>query len=201
MSAAAADASSNRIQGTIVSNPKYLTLLAAAIALAVPPFSRAQQQETHQHTPTSAQQPYAGQQERAIKALSAQEQQDWLEGKGIGLAKTAELNGYPGPQHVLEHASALALSPAQKEASHRLLTDHKNEVRALGRELVAAEQALDDAFRGQAARDDDVDRLTREIGVLQARIRAGHLRAHLAQTALLRPEQIARYQQLRGYSK
>ena len=50
---------------------------------------------------------YAGQQNRQIKALSAQEQQDWLEGKGMGLAKAAELNGFPGPMHTLEHADAV----------------------------------------------------------------------------------------------
>ena len=50
---------------------------------------------------------YAGQQNRQIKALSAQEQQDWLEGKGMGLAKAAELNRFPGPMHALEHADAL----------------------------------------------------------------------------------------------
>lgn len=169
----------------------------------MPSFSHGNQQNAHQHTAPNAptQQPYAGQQERSIKSLSAQEQQDWLDGKGLGLAKAAELNGYPGPMHVLEHASALSLSAAQQEASHKLMTAHKAEVRALGHHLVAAEQALDEAFRRGGARDQEVERLTQEIGVLQARIRAGHLRTHIAQTALLRPEQIARYQQLRGYSK
>jgi hypothetical protein len=37
---------------------------------------------------------YAGQQTRAIKALSSQEEQDIRLGKGMGLAKAAELNGY-----------------------------------------------------------------------------------------------------------
>jgi hypothetical protein len=187
-----------------VSNPKCFTLLAAAVALAVPSFPRADPQDAHPHpaAPTaSGSQPYAGQQERGIKALSAQEQQDWLDGKGMGLAKAAELNGYPGPMHVLEHASALSLTEAQQEASHRLMAAHKDEARALGRRLLAAERSLDDAFRTQAARDEDVNRLAREIGVLQARIRAEHLRTHIAQTALLRPQQVARYQQLRGYSK
>lgn len=169
----------------------------------MPSFSHGNQQHPRQHPAPSAtaQQPYAGEQARAIKSLSAQEQQDWLDGKGLGLAKAAELNGYPGPMHVLEHAAALSLSAQQQEASHKLMAAHKAEVRALGHLLVAAEQALDEAFRRGAARDEDVDRLTQEIGVLQARIRAGHLRTHIAQTALLRPEQIARYQQLRGYSK
>jgi len=185
----------NEIKGIIMSNPKFFTPFAvAAVAFAMPSVSDGNQQHTHE-------QPYAGQEERGIKALSAQDQQDWLDGKGMGLAKAAELNGYPGPMHVLEHASALSLSTAQQEASHRLMAAHKAEVRALGHRLVAAEQALDEAFRRGTARDEDVNRLTREIGVLQARIRAEHLRTHIAQTALLRPEQIARYQQLRGYSK
>jgi len=194
----------DEIKGIIMSNPKFIIPFAvAAVAFALPSLSHGNQQHTHQHPAPSAtaQQPYAGQQERAIKALSAQDQQDWLDGKGMGLAKAAELNGYPGPMHALEHASALSLSTAQQEASHKLMSAHKAEVRALGHRLVAAEQALDEAFRRGTARDEDVNRLTQEIGVLQARIRAEHLRTHIAQTALLRPEQIARYQQLRGYSK
>src|SRR5262249_1929289 len=45
--------------------------------------------------------PYAGQQSRSIKALSEDDIAALLKGAGIGLAKAAELNGYPGPAHVL----------------------------------------------------------------------------------------------------
>src|SRR5262245_46650234 len=41
--------------------------------------------------------PYAGQEQRAIKALSDEEIRDLLEARGMGLAKAAELNPYPGP--------------------------------------------------------------------------------------------------------
>src|SRR5688500_491116 len=44
--------------------------------------------------------PYAGQQSRDIKSLSEQEIAALLAGQGAGLAKAAELNGYPGPAHV-----------------------------------------------------------------------------------------------------
>ena len=60
-----------------------------------------------------AQSPYVNDQGRALKALSADEAAGYLEGRGLGLAKPAELNGYPGPMHVLELADALALTPAQ----------------------------------------------------------------------------------------
>jgi hypothetical protein len=40
--------------------------------------------------------PYAGQDQREIKSLSAQDVTDLLAGSGWGFAKPAELNGYPG---------------------------------------------------------------------------------------------------------
>ena len=57
-----------------------------------------------------AQSPYAGMQARSIKALSEQQIADLKAGRGMGLALAAELNGYPGPAHVLEVADQLGLS-------------------------------------------------------------------------------------------
>jgi len=150
----------------------------------------------HQATPS----PYAGQQARGIKALSPQEEQDLVEGKGMGLAKAAELNGYPGPMHVLKLAQPLKLSDAQRDSSTRLMQTHKDEARALGRQLVDAERELDQAF---ATRQIDAASLTarlQRIGALQAAIRDAHLQTHLKQTALLTPAQITHYKQLRGYA-
>ena len=180
-----------------MSNLKSFILFAAVSALAPSVFAQPDPSHNHDH----AAQPYAGQQLREIKALSAQEQQDWLDGKGIGLAKTAELNGYPGPLHVTENAAALSLTASQRDATARLMAAHKGDVKALGKQLIEAEQALDEAFRRGAPSEAQVNRLTLEVGTLQARIRAAHLQTHLAQTALLQPEQVALYQRLRGYSK
>jgi Spy/CpxP family protein refolding chaperone len=143
--------------------------------------------------------PYAGQQARAIKALPDRDAQDLIEGKGMGLALAAELNSYPGPMHVLEHAQALQLSDAQRDSSTRLMHTHKAEVRALGRQLVEAERELDQAF---ATRQIDAASLTarlQRIGALQAAVRDAHLQTHLKQTALLTPTQIVQYDKLRGY--
>jgi hypothetical protein len=63
-------------------------------------------------TASLAQSPYAGMQTRSIKALSTQQIDDLRTGRGMGLALAAELNGYPGPAHVLELSERLALSPA-----------------------------------------------------------------------------------------
>ena len=46
--------------------------------------------------------PYAGQESRRIKSLSEQDIAELRAGRGWGLAKAAELNGMPGPAHLLE---------------------------------------------------------------------------------------------------
>ncbi|HET8746921.1 MAG TPA: periplasmic heavy metal sensor [Ramlibacter sp.] len=143
--------------------------------------------------------PYAGQQAREIKSLSDQERQDLLEGKGMGLAKAAELNGYPGPMHVMELANQLQLTGEQRAATRKLLTEHKAAARQLGASIVDAERALDEAFAARRADEATIRKLTGEIARLQGELRAEHLKTHLAQTALLRPEQVRHYAQLRGY--
>jgi hypothetical protein len=60
----------------------------------------------------AADMPYAGQQTRAVKALSDDEIAALRKGEGMGMAKAAELNGYPGPAHVLQLAGPLGLTDA-----------------------------------------------------------------------------------------
>lgn len=143
--------------------------------------------------------PYAGQHMRAIKALSDDDMKAYQHGQGHGFAKAAELNGYPGPLHTLELASELKLSDEQRTRSQALLTQHKAEARRLGAELIAAERALDQAFASRSIDTETLNQLTRTAGEKLAQLRAEHLQTHLAQTALLTPQQIERYQTLRGY--
>lgn len=142
---------------------------------------------------------YAGQQAREIKALSGQEVAGLLAGEGMGYAKAAELNGYPGPSHVLALAPQLLLSPRQEEASRKLLLAHKAAARRIGTEIVERERALDRAFAARMVDDATIRHLTAEIGSLQAGLRAEHLKTHLAQAALLDAAQVARYAERRGY--
>lgn len=142
---------------------------------------------------------YAGQEGRRLKALSADEIAGYTEGRGMGFARTAELNGFPGPMHVLEHASALGLSDAQARASRELMDRHKAEVRDLGRQYIAAEEALEALFQRREVDPAALREATDRAARLQGRIRAAHLETHLAQTRLLTAEQVARYNTLRGY--
>lgn len=165
-------------------------MLVAALVAAAPAWA--------QHAGHAT--PYAGIAQREIKALSEQDRDALLEGRGMSLALAAELNGYPGPLHVLEHAEALRLDPQQRAATADLMAGHKAEARSIGTQLVQAERELDAAFASRQATPESVAQLTQRIGALQARLRAEHLRTHIAQTALLTPRQVRHYQALRGYA-
>ncbi len=142
---------------------------------------------------------YAGQQSRAIKALSADEIAGYRAGRGLGLARAAELNGYPGPRHVLDAAAELALTPAQTEALTRLFEQMRAAAIPLGEDLIARETELDRLFTSRRATMQEVQTLTAEVGRLQGELRAVHLNAHLATVAILSPAQISAYNTLRGY--
>ncbi len=184
---------------------KFIALCTISAA-TIPAFSQNSGHQHHHGAPAAAQPaaqsatPYAGQQTRSIKALSPQQTQEWIEGRGMTLALAAELNGYPGPMHVLELRRPLRLSDAQQRATEELLQMHKAEVRRLGVELVDTERKLDTAFANKSITPELLANTTRRIGELQAQIRDSHLQTHLKQTALLSNEQIASYASLRGYT-
>jgi Spy/CpxP family protein refolding chaperone len=142
---------------------------------------------------------YAGQEVREIKSLSPEDVNAYLSGKGMGLAKAAELNGYAGPAHVLELATQLTLTPEQRTQTEALFAAMESKATSLGRELVEAERKLDRLFATKAVTPELLASSLNEIGSLQAKVRGAHLEAHLAQARILTPEQNARYAQLRGY--
>lgn len=144
--------------------------------------------------------PYAGMEDRSIRALSAEQQADLLAGRGMGLALAAELNGWPGPAHVIELAGAMQLTPAQLAATQRLMAEMRAAAGDLGARVIEEERALDAAFRDRSITPADLSARTARIAALQGEIRDVHLRTHLAQTALLNAEQIAAYPRLRGYA-
>lgn len=145
-------------------------------------------------------QPYAGQQGRTVKALSDQEIRDLNAGAGMGLAKAAELNGYPGPRHVLDLAGAIGLSAEQKTRMRALFEAMKAQAMALGADILAKERALDRLFANGTADVERVRSLSREIGVLRGRLRAVHLTTHLTSKPLLSRHQVLLYNRLRGYT-
>jgi hypothetical protein len=145
-------------------------------------------------------QPYAGQESRDIKALSAKEIEQYLSGAGMGFAKAAELNRHPGPMHVLELADRLKLSPEQRQATKQLMDAHKAEARALGAKLVDAEGRLEALFRRGEVRPEELATAVREAATVQGEYRLSHLETHRRLRAVLTEAQVAQYDLLRGYA-
>jgi len=143
--------------------------------------------------------PYAGMESRAVKALSEQQIADLRAGRGMGLALAAELNGYPGPVHVLELAEGLGLTAEQKARVQSLFEAMKAETIPLGERLIAQEAALDELFATRRVSQTSLRASTAEIGETQAALRYAHLAYHLSTVAVLSEAQIARYAELRGY--
>lgn len=143
--------------------------------------------------------PYAGQHHREIKALSQAEIEGYLDGKGMGLAKAAELNGYPGPRHVLDLADELELTPEQRKQTKGIFEGMHAKAVRLGEMIVEHERRLDGMFSSGEVEDAALQDATRELGNLMAKLRYTHLAAHLEQVAIMDPGQIAEYCRLRGY--
>jgi Spy/CpxP family protein refolding chaperone len=143
--------------------------------------------------------PFAGEQQRSIKALSPEEIEAYLGGAGMGLAKAAELNHYPGPKHVLELASELNLSNQQRFKTQEIYRAMNERAVSLGKQIVEKERELDRLF-GRAAIDETTLRQrVNEIAELQGDLRFTHLQAHLKTKQILSSEQRERYDRLRGY--
>lgn len=142
---------------------------------------------------------YAGMHTRPVKALSDQQIADLRAGRGMGQALPAELNGYPGPSHVLENADALVLTPSQRTRTSEMFAAMKAEVVPIGERLIEQEAALDLLFATRTAEPASLEAATAAIGVTQGRLRAAHLRYHLAMMDVLTAEQVRRYVEVRGY--
>lgn len=145
---------------------------------------------------------YVGQRDSEMRGLSAQEIDDLRSGRGMGMARAAELNGFPGPRHVLDAAAAgeLHLTPEQRTRIQGVFDRMSAEARRLGAAVLADEQALERAFRGATIGRRDLDARVKRIETLRGQLRAVHLRAHLATRTLLDDHQLGRYEELRGYA-
>ncbi len=143
--------------------------------------------------------PYAGEERREIKALSPGQVDQLLDGAGMGLARAAELNGVPGPRHVLDMADQLELTDAQRAEIERIEDRMHEAAVRLGREILELEEELDRLFAVGRADPSEVERLAGRIGQRSGLLRAVHLLAHLETAVVLRPAQIRRYGVLRGY--
>jgi Spy/CpxP family protein refolding chaperone len=153
-----------------------------------------------QHADDHALSPYAGEQTREIASLSDDDLSELGRGEGWGIARAAELNGVPGPAHLLELADEIGLDGEQRAVIAAIRDEMRADAITTGERFVEAERALDAAFTDDMPDAEMLARLVTEAGEARAGLRLVHLSAHLRTTPLLTPEQIARYAVLRGYA-
>ncbi|MBC8461627.1 MAG: hypothetical protein H8D67_26945 [Deltaproteobacteria bacterium] len=143
---------------------------------------------------------YAGEEKREIKSLSKTDIEELTNGKGWGLAKAAELNGVPGPVHLLEMKDEIDLSAKQVRAIEDLYKKMKQEAIPLGLELIELERELNNHFAKRTITYELLGILLERVAQVQKKLRYVHLSTHLETPNILTPEQIALYNKLRGYS-
>ncbi len=141
---------------------------------------------------------YAGQENRAIKSLSDEDIKELTSGSGWGLAKAAELNGAPGPKHLLEMKEKIDLSPEQEKAIETLFAAMKERAVALGHELIRLEGELNHRFASKNIDERGLKSLLRQIATTYMELRFVHLSTHLKTPAILSEDQINTYNRLRG---
>lgn len=144
--------------------------------------------------------PWAGEQTREIKSLSARELDGLKHGHGVGMATMAELNSYPGPRHALDLAEPLNLTTEQRIKIERLYEDVMEQSIPLSRQLIEVEREMNEKFADRTISSENLSELVQKSGEIHWQLRNAHLQAHLKTVDILNQEQISRYNQLRGYT-
>jgi hypothetical protein len=143
---------------------------------------------------------YAGEEKREIKSLSESDIEELKNGKGWGLAKAAELNGVPGPAHLLEMKEKINLSAQQIREIEDIYRKMKQEAIPLGLELINLERELNNHFAKRTISDELLSQILQRIAQVHRQLRYVHLSTHLKTPIILKSEQITLYNKLRGYS-
>ncbi len=180
-----------KITGIVV----VLVVLGAVVLINVlmPTHTTAQD-----NTPTPS--TYVDLLDTEIRGLSSEDIHGFRTGAGMGFALPAELNGYPGPRHVLDLAEELDLTEAQLEAVGALYDDMLPQAIDLGEQLLGAEADLEVAFREGTISADGLEDALARAEQIRADLRFVHLNTHLATLDILTVHQVRQYNTLRGYA-
>ena len=160
-----------------------LMLLAMPLGAQHPPMSK--------NAATPAQQAMA-----QHHAMLEAEREAIEKGEGFGMAMPADMHGYPGPKHVLDMKKELKLTAAQEASMQKLMATMKAKALAKGKDVLLAEQRLEDYF-ALGKSEDELREETFRVASLRAELRWVHLAAHVAGKRILTAQQLATYQKLR----
>lgn len=177
---------------------KFLLIISSLLFCFNPDLSA-------QHQQHGVESPYVGQEQRMIKSLTMQEIEELKAGSGTpfnGMAKPAELNGFPGPKHVLDayKNGALALSEDQHKKIQTLFEEMRAAAIPLGKSIISVEKQMDDAFKDSTINSEGLRNYINESADLYRKLRFVHLNSHLQMMSILNKDQVEKYNQLRGYT-
>ena len=146
--------------------------------------------------------PYVDEESRTIATLSDEDIQQLENGEGWGLARAAELNGVPGPAHLLEmvEQDAIHLTSEQLTRVKDLYDTMKGRAIPVGKRLIELERELNRKFSTDDMTAADLEELLGQIASTTAALRYIHLSTHLETLPILNTHQIEMYNRLRGYS-
>jgi Spy/CpxP family protein refolding chaperone len=180
-------------------------ILTAAIIQLAPMLTDLHDSHENGEHESEIESPYAGEESRGIKSLSEDDINGLLAGAGTpfgGMAKPAELNGYPGPRHVLDavEAEQFNLTDEQQKFVEDLYQSMLNQSIPLGEQIIAVEKEMDDAFSNGTITSENLSSWVNQSVSLYGQLRIVHLETHLTMVEILTPEQVEQYNELRGYT-
>lgn len=177
--------------------PFFISLVISVFCLAGLNAQHEQQSSVHSQ--------YSGQQDRSIKSLTPEDIRGLKAGAGTpfnGMAKPAELNGYPGPRHVLDanEAGEFDLTEDQLNKIEQLFVEMQEKAIPLGEKIIELETEIDTQFKEKSITDNKLKELINESGEYYAKLRYTHLTTHLQIVNILNSKQVQLYNELRGYT-
>ena len=115
------------------------------------------------------------------------------------MAKPAELNGYPGPRHVLDafEAREFDLTKQQHEQTKALYEKMRSGAIKLGKQIIDIEKEINDAFVNRTIAEEFLQNKVSESANLYSQLRVAHLKYHLSMIEILSPQQVEKYNKLR----
>ncbi len=140
---------------------------------------------------------------RRIKSLSEKDIEILRRGRGGvfgGMAILAELNHYPGPIHVLELGEKLCLTEEQMKQTQRIYDEMEKKAKEVGEEFIKIEESVNNGFANSTISEAQLEEFMKKSGNLWGELRFTHLKCHLETKKLLTPDQVHKYDVLRGYS-
>lgn len=190
----------------ILSAPLLTWLLVSASGLSITATgdaTPADHDHGHAAAGPDAATPYADQYDpdAVIRSLAPDEIDQIRHGEGAGFALPAELNGLPGPRHVLDLDHELHLSHEQRMQVQHIYDEMWTAVVPAGEAYLAAVEALEQDIRKGSVTEETLAERVADVYRLEGELATAHLVAHLRTAEILTAEQIDQYQRLRGYEQ